>query len=130
DWLARFPLHRGLAHFVETVREQSAGVSAEPPCLRRPGKRGLRRALRAGPDADQPILHGRGHRSGLALRCTNLGADDVFIPGIEAADDFDVRDLLCAARAGVLNALSVGLVVGARTELRERARLPVHLNRA
>src|SRR6266700_1801418 len=51
------------------------------------------------------------------------------VPGF--AHNLDVRVRLSVrTRAGVLNPLAECLVVGACTIFRERARLPVHLNRA
>ena len=61
----------------------------------------------------------------------DLRARRVFVPRVLPADHLDVRvRLLVRARAGVIDPLAEGLVVGARAILRERARLAVHLNRA
>src|SRR5437870_4218461 len=90
---------------------------------------------RGGPSRGTPsgwqVMTGSYFRSGLPLRCTDLGTERVFVPGLLPADHLDVRGgLVVWPRAGVLNPLTESLVVGARTIFGQRARLAVHLNRA
>ena len=111
--------------------EKSARVGPQPECLGGSRYRGLGRALRTRPKADEPLLHGRRHRRRLPLRRTYFRTRNVFVPGVQPADHLDVRVRLSVRpRAGVLNPLAEALVVGAGTIFRERARLSVHLNRA
>ena len=96
-----------------------------------PGHRGLGRALRTGPQADEPLLHGSRHRRGLPFPGNDLRARDVFVPGVQPADDLDVRIRLPVGRVHVdLRPLARRLVVGADAILRQRAGLPVHLHGA
>ena len=63
--------------------------------------------------------------------CTDLRTGRVLVPGVQPADHFDVRVLLSVrSRAGVLDPLTEGLVVRARTKSRQRARLPLDLDGA
>src|SRR5437667_415792 len=115
----------------ETAFEQSAWIGPQPKCFRHPGHSGPGRALRTCPKADEPLLLRPRHRAGLPLRWTDLRTGRVFVPGVQPADHLDVRVRLSVwPRAGVLNPLTEGLVVDARTIFRQRARLSVHLNRA
>src|SRR5688572_7846821 len=120
-----------LPAFRHTLGDDGTRVGAQSPFVHGPRQRGLRHALRIGPDANEPLLHRCGHRCGLALLAADLGASRVFVPRIVPAHHFDVRNHLpVRARAAVVNALTEGLVVRALAESCERAWLAVHLNGA
>src|SRR4029078_5901134 len=108
-----------------------ARIGAEPELVGRARHRRLGSALRARPDANEPLLDRCRHRGRLAFGWNALGTNHVFVPGVEPAHDLDVRvGLAVGPRTGVLKTLTEGLVVGARAELRQAARLPVDLKGA
>src|SRR4051812_18158769 len=101
----------------ERLRERHAGRGRD---------RGFRRAVRARPKANQPLLEHAAPWRSFALAGNDFGAWDVFVPNVLAADGLDVGVFLAVrARALDLGAVSRDLIVRADSILRELARLAV-----
>ena len=130
--LAAFPGDGRVAEFRNAGSEQSARVALHGGQWDSGAREGrLQRGLRTCPETDQPFLHRARHRRGLAFARDDLGARDVLVPCVLAADDLDRGICLAVrSRAGVLYALTGRLVIGARSILRQRARLTVDLHSA
>ncbi len=131
DRLPAFPRDGRLPRHRHTVLQQRGRIGAPfGPFVDAEGRR-LRRALRARPQSDQPLLHRRRHRRRFTLTGNDFGARDVFVPRVLAAHDLDVRVRLSVrASARVLNALAGRLIVDAGAILRQRAGLAVDLDAA
>ncbi len=120
-----FPADRRVADLRFPVLEQPAGITVHLHQIDSgAGQSRFDCALGAGPQPNQALRDFGGHRLGRALALYETGARPVFIPGVLAAHDFDVRILLTVRQRAFDLRAAAGKLVRVADAVARCAELP------